>query len=243
DYSENLISGLALYVIGPAPLKLLLNAFVVVVGFLILAGAVNTAIIGSNGVLNRVAEDGVMPDWFLKPHPKYGTTYRILFLIVGLQLAIILISGGNILVLGEAYAFGVVWSFVFQAFSMVVLRFKDPRPREYKVPFNVRVGNVEIPFGLLFILVVLLMTALLNFLTKEVATISGLTFTGVFFTIFYLSERYHDKRLRGQKHKHLEQFNQLRAEQITPASLGLTKPYHKLVAIRSTQNLVMLEKA
>ena len=54
------------------------NAFVVVVGFLILAGAVNTAIIGSNGVLNRVAEDGVLPDWFLKPHPRYGTTYRML---------------------------------------------------------------------------------------------------------------------------------------------------------------------
>ena len=57
-------------------LELVLNAFVVVVGFLILAGAVNTAIIGSNGVLNRVAEDGVLPDWFLKPHPHYGTTYR-----------------------------------------------------------------------------------------------------------------------------------------------------------------------
>ena len=54
----------------------------VIVGFLILAGAVNTAIIGSNGVLNRVAEDGVMPEWFLKPHPYYGTTYRILTLIV-----------------------------------------------------------------------------------------------------------------------------------------------------------------
>ena len=63
--------------------SLLLNAFVVVVGFLILSGAVNTAIIGSNGVLNRVAEDGVLPDWFLKPHPNYGTTYRILFLILG----------------------------------------------------------------------------------------------------------------------------------------------------------------
>ena len=66
---------------------MLLNGFVVVVGFLILAGAVNTAIIGSNGVLNRVAEDGVMPDWFLKPHRRYGTTYRILFLIVGLAIA------------------------------------------------------------------------------------------------------------------------------------------------------------
>ena len=57
---------------------MLLCAFVVVIGFLILAGAVNTAIIGSNGVLNRVAEDGVLPDWLLKPHPKYGTTYRVL---------------------------------------------------------------------------------------------------------------------------------------------------------------------
>ena len=38
-------------------------AVVVFVGFLILSGAVNTAIVGSNGVLNRVSEDGVLPDW------------------------------------------------------------------------------------------------------------------------------------------------------------------------------------
>ena len=125
-YSDNLIGGLAMNVVGPLPARLLLNAFVVVVGFLILSGAVNTAIIGSNGVLNRVAEDGVMPDWFLKPHPQYGTTYRILYLIVGLQLFTIVVSRGDVLLLGEAYAFGVVWSFVFQALSMVVLRFKDP---------------------------------------------------------------------------------------------------------------------
>ena len=91
-YSENLIGGLAMYVSGPYLARLGLNAFVVVVGFLILAGAVNTAIIGSNGVLNRVAEDGVMPDWFLKPHRRYGTTYRILYLVVGLQLLTILLS-------------------------------------------------------------------------------------------------------------------------------------------------------
>ena len=101
----------------------------VVVGFLILAGAVNTAIIGSNGVLNRVAEDGVLPDWFLKPHPRYGTTYRLLYLIVGLQLLTILVSRGDMHLLGEAYAFGVVWSFVFKALAMVVLRFKDRKRR------------------------------------------------------------------------------------------------------------------
>ena len=41
--------------------------FIVIVGVLILAGAVNTSLIGVNGVLNRVAEDGVLLDWFRKP--------------------------------------------------------------------------------------------------------------------------------------------------------------------------------
>ena len=147
-YSDNLIGGLAMHVIGPPLARLLLNAFVVVVGFLILSGAVNTAMIGSNGVLNRVAEDGVMPEWFLKPHRRYGTTHRLLYLIVILQLFTIVISRGNMSVLGEAYAFGVVWSFVFKAAAMVVLRFKDRSPREFKVPLNIRCAGVELPIGL-----------------------------------------------------------------------------------------------
>ena len=81
-YSDNLIGGLAMNVIGPMWARLILNGIVVIVGFLILSGAVNTAIVGSNGVLNRVSEDGVLPDWFLKPHPKFGTSSRLLHLVV-----------------------------------------------------------------------------------------------------------------------------------------------------------------
>ncbi len=223
-YKDNLIGGLAMNVWGPDIARLGLNAFVVVVGFLILAGAVNTAIIGSNGVLNRVAEDGVLPDWFLKPHPRYGTSYRLLILIVGLQLAVILWSWGDMFILTEAYAFGVVWSFVFKAMAMVVLRFKDRSPREYKVPLNVRVGNVEVPIGLSLIFVILL-------------------FTAVLLITFISSEHYHEKRLKGQHHKHLEQFNQESTAEVTSENLGLTKSYRKLVSIRSTQNLFMLQKA
>src|SRR5262249_8057781 len=105
DYSENLIGGLARNVIGPPTVKLFLEAFVVIAVFWILSGAVNTAIIGSNGVLNRVAEDGVVPDWFLKPHPRYGTTYRVLYLIAGMQLGVIILSRGDMILLTEAYAF------------------------------------------------------------------------------------------------------------------------------------------
>jgi amino acid transporter/nucleotide-binding universal stress UspA family protein len=243
EYSDNLIGGLAMNVIGPLWAKLLLNGFVVIVGALILSGAVNTAIIGSNGVLNRVAEDGVMPEWFLKPHPRYGTTYRILWLIFLLQLFTIWASFGDVLLLGEAYAFGVVWSFVFQALSMVVLRFTDPRPRAAKVPFNIRIGKYEVPIGLMIILVILLLSAVCNLLTKEVATIGGLSFTAVFFTMFYVSERYHDRKRAGKQHEHIEQFNQETTGEVTAASLGLMRLYRKLVAIRSPHNLFMLEKA
>ena len=85
-FLDNLIGGLSMYLIGPISLRLLFHGFVVLVGTLILAGAVNTAIIGSNGVLNRVAEDGVLPDWFRHPHKKFGTTSRLINLIVVLQI-------------------------------------------------------------------------------------------------------------------------------------------------------------
>src|SRR5258708_37401811 len=53
-YGDNLIGGLAMFVVGPLWIRIALRAFVVFVGFLVLAGAVNTAIVGSTGVLTRV---------------------------------------------------------------------------------------------------------------------------------------------------------------------------------------------
>src|SRR5439155_11789846 len=84
--------------------------------------------------------------------------------------------------------------------------------------------------------------AILNLFTKTLATIFGTIFTAGFFLLFLASEYYHERRHKGM-HKHLEQFNQEAEEQITTEGLGLEKPYRKLVAIRSTQNLFMLEKA
>ena len=147
------------------------------------------------------------------------------------------------LTLGEAYAFGVVWSFVFKALSMLVLRFKQPSHREYEVPLNFRVGKYDVPVGISLIFLVLAGAALANLLTKEVATIAGSLFTVILFTIFFLSERAHHQRLgSSEHHEHLEQFNQAFSEQLTPQGLSLTKPYRKLVAIRSPYNLGMLEK-
>jgi len=74
QYAENLLGGLTSYLVGPPLLLLCFHIFVVTVGVLILSGAVNTSIIGANGVMNRVAEDGVLLDWFRKPHQRFGRT-------------------------------------------------------------------------------------------------------------------------------------------------------------------------
>jgi len=189
-FYDNLISGLAMNVVGPLSLRLVFQAFVVVVGFLILAGAVNTAIVGSNGVLNRVSEDGVLTDWFRQPHPKFGTTHRLINLVVLLQLVTIVLSRGDVYLLGEAYAFGVVWSFAFKSLAMLVLRFKERDvAREWKVPLNVTAGGMEIPIGLGLITLTLFSAAVINLFTKQMATISGIAFTLMLYAVFVTSER------------------------------------------------------
>ncbi len=132
QYFENLIGGLAMSLTGPFVARLAFHIFVVVVGTLILSGAVNTAIVGSNGVLNRVSEDGVLSDWFRQPHPKLGTTYRIINIVVGLQIVMIIASRGDVTFLANLYAFGVIWSFVLNGVAVLVLRYTQPQAANSK---------------------------------------------------------------------------------------------------------------
>jgi len=238
-YYNNLLSGLAMSVIGPESLRLLFQAFVVVVGFLILAGAVNTSMVGSNGVLNRVSEDGVLTDWFRAPHKKYGTSYRIINLVAALQVVTILVSGGDVLLLGEAYAFGVIWSFTFMATAITLLRFKKPGPREWRVPLNLRFGHVEIPVGLISVALVLFALALTNLLTKQVATISGAIFTAGFFIVFSLSER---ATLKRRERSDLDKFNLVTNQDVTREVVGI-RPGAVLVTARDYNSLHYLKKA
>src|SRR6476661_5717808 len=239
-YKDNLIAGLAMYLWGPQILRLLFRAFVVVVGFLILSGAVNTAIIGSNGVLNRVSEDGVLTDWFRRPHRKFGTSYRIINLIVGLQLFTILLSRGNVYVLGEAYAFGVIWSFTFNSLAMLVLRFKYKGERGWRVPPNIKIpwrgGKIEIPLGLASVHLVLLSTAIVNLFTKQVATVAGLAFSFAFFFIFTVSEKINKRKFAHVEQQMKEHFHLLHQETIDREAVQVS-PGNVLVTVRDYNTL------
>jgi amino acid transporter len=240
QFLDNLIGGLSMYLVGPIPLRLLFHGFVVLVGTLILAGAINTSLIGSNGVLNRVAEDGVLPDWFRHPHRKFGTTHRLINMMTILQIATIVISRGDVYVLGEAYAFGVMWSFFMKALSVLMLRYKRPEAREWRVPLNFRIGKTEIPVGLGLITVSLFLLAVINVLTKKTATISGTAFTLVFFIVFVASERYHKKR-RTHDGPELEKFRVEVTGELSP-DVASIRPGNVLVAVRNPHRLEHLQK-
>ena len=242
-YSDNLIAGLAMHLSGPLSLRLAFQGFVVVVGFLILAGAVNTAIVGSNAVVNRISEDGVLPDWFRKPHHRYGTTYRVLNVILVLQLLTLALSRGDVYLLGEAYAFGVVWSFALKSLALLVLRYREPGPREWRVPFNVRIGGVELPVGIALITAGLFAIAITNLFTKQLATISGLTFTLVLYSVFILSERHNARRRSAAAADGgLDQFQLLPASDLGLADVS-ARPGNVLVPVRDYNTLAHLNWA
>ncbi len=243
SFFDNPIGGLAMHLVGPLSLRLAFRAFVVVVGTLMLAGAVNTAIVGSNGVLNRVSEDGILPDWFRRPHRRFGTSYRILNLVVGLQLLTIILSSGNIFLLGEAYAFGVMWSFAMKGVAVLVLRFKQPGGREFRVPFNLKVGKTEIPFGLAAITLVLVALCITNFFTKQVATISGVAFTIIFFAAFQISEKLsHKGKPHSAAHVELDHFNLEPGSDLSPKLVGV-RPGNVLVMVRDYNGMYGLAAA
>jgi amino acid transporter len=220
EFFSNLISGLAMNFAGPYHLRLVFQAFVVLVGILMLSGAVNTAIVGSNGVLSRVSEDGILPEWFRHPHPRFGTSHRIVNLVALLQVATIILSRGNIFVLGEAYAFGVMWSFSMKGLAVLVLRFTEPEAREFKVPLNFKIGKTEIPLGLALITATLFSLSIINLFTKQVATISGVSFTIALFVVFTISEHYYHRR-DASAGAELDQFNLAQENDLTPKNVGV----------------------
>jgi amino acid transporter len=237
NYLENLIGGLAMSLHGPLIARLIFHAFVVVVGTLILAGAVNTAIVGSNGVLNRVSEDGVLSSWFRQPHPRFGTSYRIINIVVLLQIITIFISRGDVTFLANLYAFGVIWSFTMNGLAVLVLRYTRPGVREFQVPFNFYIRGVQIPVGLSLITLTLFLIAVVNLFTKPIATMAGGTFSVLLFIVFTISERRAHRG--GAAHMEMDQFNLELESELTPEAVG-ARPGNILVPVSNHFNLYHL---
>src|SRR5262249_37262968 len=179
-------------------------------------------------------------DWFQKPNRRDGTSYRIINLIVALQILTIMGSGGNVYLLAGLYAFGVVWSFAFNGLAVLRLRYTEPQNRQWKVPGNLHFRGKEIPLGILVITAVLFITAIVNLLTKKDATIAGVIFTVAFYIIFTVSERQVAKQRQGQIGG-VDKFRVYGNQELGSGALGV-RPGNILVAVRDPRNLYYLRQ-
>ena len=110
-------------------------------------------------------------------------------LVFALQMFTIIATRGNVITLGEAYAFGVIWSFTFNSLAMLVLRWKYHGERGWKVPPNIKIGKTEIPLGLFCVFLVLLSDGHGEPVHEVGRDGSGIIFAASFFVIFTVSER------------------------------------------------------
>jgi len=108
------------------------------------------------------------------------------------------------------------------------------------VPGNIRIGGVEIPVGLGLISLVLFATAFVNFFTKEMATIAGVSFSLLLFVVFTISERkVAAKHASGESG--LEQFNVAANAELSAEAIEV-RPGNILVAVRDPRNLAYLRE-
>jgi len=109
------------------------------------------------------------------------------------------------------------------------------------VPFNFHWRGTEIPLGLGLITVVLFAIAIINVLTKKVATISGISFTAAFFIMFEISEHLNRRKRAAAGTQELEKFRLDTPAELTVDATNV-RPGNILVAVRNPNQLEHLKR-
>ncbi len=103
--------------------------------------------LGAARIWYALARDGLLPAWFAKPHPKYGTPYRptlLLGVLTGLAAGAFPIGE-----LAEMVNIGVLAAFIVICASVLMLRVRRPElPRAFRTPWVPLVPILGIGFSI-----------------------------------------------------------------------------------------------
>ena len=100
--------------------------------FLVLSGAVLTSFVGVSGLLERMALDRVLPQYFLKKNKK-GSSYRIIIVFLILTISVLLITNGNVKLLAGVYTISFLSVMALFGVGNILLKVKRaslPRPEK-----------------------------------------------------------------------------------------------------------------
>jgi amino acid transporter len=117
---QRFISELALFC-GGLPIQIA----VVATAASLLLFAANTAIIGGYHVFLALADEHFMPDAITWRNRRFGTPHFAIVIATFVPMFVLVSTRGNLLLLGELYAFGLLGAFVLSSLGLDVVRWRE----------------------------------------------------------------------------------------------------------------------
>jgi hypothetical protein len=176
-YLDSPIPALIYFLAGPIALRLLLALMFSILGAVTLLRIINWSMSISATAFSSAAQDTRL---------RWATRSRIIHVIGIVQLAMIVLSGGNTTSLMRAYGLGVGCGFTLQALSLLIFRYKRSRSDRWLVPLNITIGRLHLPIGLGLVAVTLLLMTFINLFTRVSATVIGSAFAIAVFVLLTL---------------------------------------------------------
>jgi amino acid transporter/nucleotide-binding universal stress UspA family protein len=105
---------------GGMPMKVA----VVCTASVLLMFAANTAIIGGYHVFLALARQGFFPGFITARNRRFGTPHYAIAIATVVPLVVVLATRGNLTILGEMYAFGLLGAFVLSSLGLDVIRWR-----------------------------------------------------------------------------------------------------------------------
>src|SRR6266849_4229365 len=105
----------------------ILQTEVAVSASLILIFASNTAVIGAYHVFMALSRMEFFPEFILKRNIFRGTPHWSIAFATGIPIALLVLLRGNINILGDMYAFGLLGAFTLTCLGLDIIRFRERR--------------------------------------------------------------------------------------------------------------------
>ncbi|GAC1401599.1 MAG: hypothetical protein NVSMB52_15420 [Chloroflexota bacterium] len=226
----------------------ILQSEVAITGAVLLVFASNTAIIGSYHVFLALSRMQFMPHFLEQRNRWRGTPHWAVLASMGIPLLVLLAVRGNVGVLGDLYAFGLLGAFTMTCVSLDIVRWhvRHPVPRDEKggVTHTARTrgdqGKASRPLihvsGLTFVVgvittVLVTVAWVTNLFAKPMATLFGGTVTVIGLLIAFTNYRLQQRRGMPAVFPLLHQSGQpvfflSRARRMRPVAVMALLPQH-----------------
>ncbi len=115
----------------------------------LLVFASNTAIIGAYHVFMALSRMEFFPAFVLQRNRLRGSPHYSIALATGIPIAVLLLVSGNIIILGDMYAFGLLGAFTLTCLGLDIVRYRErraARAKRYICPVvQPENGNTSVP--------------------------------------------------------------------------------------------------